>query len=228
MTGPVSPPLQCSDFSPNLSCPTQPTTCVPSDPNLPATKDEFKTGANNCLAAVNAGTCTSASDPGCATACTGPFAVPPAGSTCTPFTATPCGLKNPHGTCTKNSDCTGTGEVCDYVSPCQICQASGNTQNCTTDCQGQSSTLMCGVPATGCRDGKPLPTLCGEVKLCAPPGAAGDPDPRNDPTSNITTQTFDPGKAFTPPLAPATDYPSDPACASPPCTLGQSNAWCTY
>jgi hypothetical protein len=215
--GPTIPPIACGDFSPNLSCPPPITNCVATDPFLTETADQVKAELNNCLAA----NCTQDGDPGCAQ-CTGAASVPPVGSTCTPTGGTPCGITNPHGTCKHNADCAA-GEICEVPLDCTVCDAN---HNCTTVCP--PNTLECGTPTPGCSPPTDGTERCQEVNICAPPGSSGDPNPFNDPMTNLTPTVFDPAKEFTPAAAPVPAYPADPACASPPCVLGHDHPWCKY
>jgi hypothetical protein len=217
LSAPPRASLQCSDFSPNLSCPAPSTSCVGSDPSFPffakgslgsaaqqAAAKKFADELNACAAS-----CAYDGDPGCA-ACTGAASIPPAGSRCEPFPSTPCAITGPHGTCSTNADCP-SGEVCEFP----------------TGCAAPCTQKQCGLPVKGCAQAYGG-ERCLQVDLCAPPGSAGNPDPRSAPAADLAPETFDPAKAFTPPPPPTPDYPADPACASPPCALGMSNGWCKY
>lgn len=222
LTGPTSPPLQCSDFSPNLVCPAT-TSCVPSDPTLPATEAEFVAQVQTCL-----DNCEFDGDPGCAL-CQGAATIPPPGAVCPPYGSTPCGLVNPHGTCTQDADCA-PGESCDLASDCTACEQNNPERDptkCAAVCPSEAK-LMCGTRVAGCGDPIDPSERCLEVSLCAPPGSSGDPNPFHDPATDLTPETFDPAQAFTPPPAPVASYPPDPACPSPPCNLGPNNGWCKY
>jgi hypothetical protein len=226
LSGHQDPPLTCADFSSNLYCPPAWTTCLPSDPSFPffaaggpaqaAARARFVSEVNTCLAAG----CTSDGAPGCAQ-CVGAANVPPPGSRCEAFPSNRCGITAPHGTCATDADCPG-GELCDFPPGCELCRPGLPCATCPR------KVRQCGRPVVGCEGAQSASERCEEIDLCAPPGSAGNPDPRAGAGADLTTSTFDPGTAFTPPAPPAPQYPPDPACPTPPCNLGVANAWCSY
>jgi hypothetical protein len=219
---PTVPPITCASF-PGLACPTL-AACVPSAPDF-VDAAVFRTQVNTCQ---DAG-CTSPGAPGCSQ-CVGAAAVPPPGSTCTAYSGTACGVEpgTETKTCNDVSECA-SGQVCNVtVGGCSICDNLGSgTGACTNPSKCASEVKHCGAPVKGC-----APAigggLCHEVVLCAPDGSAGIVDPRANPGSQLTPQVFDPASVFEAGAPPTPTYPPDPACPTPPCTLGPSNGWCKY
>lgn len=235
---PTPPPVTCGQFG-GLACPPSPAaSCVPSDPNF-ADQATWTSQVNACLAA----NCNAPGAAGCSQ-CLGAAAVPPPGSTCSAYTGTACGVQpgTETNTCVSNADCTA-GQICGVTvasgpgtttTACSVCDnvanggPIGNTgAACTNPNQCGNQVTHCGTPEPGCEpayDGG----LCRETVLCAPDGSTGIVDPRLNPGSDLNPTTFDPTKVFTPGPDAGATYPADPACPSPPCSLGPSNGWCTY
>lgn len=123
-------------------------------------------------------------------------------------------------------DSCAAGQICGpvYAAGCNPCDTVDAAGKCVRNCA--ASVLRCGTPGPKCANATISGSRCESVEVCASPEATGPSDPRT--AGDLSATTFNPVSEFGAATTPASRYYPDPACASPPCALGQQNRWCKY